>query len=117
MIKSSNGAKLHKITGFSLINDDLLQNITSRLPAVSFASASCVSKSWNKVCRRVLSRPKLVSALSLNPSPRVLFTDFFVTVFVSLIFFSVCFLLRKLTTFWNWSFVFMWELRILLITC
>ncbi|XP_021286594.1 F-box/LRR-repeat protein At5g63520-like isoform X2 [Herrania umbratica] len=50
------------------VNDDILQNILSRLPALSFAWAACVSKSWNKVCDRVLSRPKLVSALSLNPS-------------------------------------------------
>ncbi|KAF5476531.1 hypothetical protein F2P56_003278 [Juglans regia] len=54
------------------INDDLLHNILSRLPALSFASAACVSKSWNHLCNRILlSRPKLASALSLNPSPRI----------------------------------------------
>ncbi|XP_022770579.1 F-box/LRR-repeat protein At5g63520-like [Durio zibethinus] len=54
--------------GFAAVNDDILQNILFRLPALSFASAACVSKSWNNVCDRVLSCPKLVSALSLNPS-------------------------------------------------
>ncbi|KAJ0111310.1 hypothetical protein Patl1_01242 [Pistacia atlantica] len=58
-------------TGFALANEDLLQNILSRLPALSFASAACVSKSWNKVCNRILSRPKLSSALSLSPSHHV----------------------------------------------
>ncbi|OMP07711.1 hypothetical protein COLO4_07120 [Corchorus olitorius] len=57
--------------GFNLMNDDLLQKILSRLPATSFASAACVSKSWNAVCTRILSRPKLSSAVSLNRSPRV----------------------------------------------
>uniref|UniRef100_A0A2N9EN35 F-box domain-containing protein n=1 Tax=Fagus sylvatica TaxID=28930 RepID=A0A2N9EN35_FAGSY len=55
-------------TEFTLINDDALHNILARLPASSFASAACVSKSWNQVCNRILSRPKLASALSLNPS-------------------------------------------------
>ncbi|GMY15141.1 F-box/LRR-repeat protein At5g63520-like [Fagus crenata] len=54
--------------GFSQINDDVLQNILARLPALPFASAACVSKSWNRVCNRILTRPKLASALSLNPS-------------------------------------------------
>nr|KJB19812.1 hypothetical protein B456_003G119900 [Gossypium raimondii] len=54
--------------GFAAVNDDILQNILFRLPASSFASAACVSKSWNKVCDRVLTCPKLASALSLNPS-------------------------------------------------
>ncbi|XWS60247.1 hypothetical protein CRYUN_Cryun07bG0019700 [Craigia yunnanensis] len=54
--------------GFAAVNDDILQNILFRLPALSFATAACVSKSWNKVCDRVLSCPKLASALSLNPS-------------------------------------------------
>ncbi|XP_068306086.1 F-box/LRR-repeat protein At5g63520-like isoform X2 [Pyrus communis] len=56
---------------FSPINDDLLQKILSRLPALSFASAACVSKSWNQICSRILTRPKLASALSLHPSPKV----------------------------------------------
>ncbi|XP_008239495.1 PREDICTED: F-box/LRR-repeat protein At5g63520 [Prunus mume] len=54
----------------SPINDDLIYNILSRLPALSFASAACVSKSWNQICSRILSRPKLASALSLHPSPK-----------------------------------------------
>ncbi|KAK9995351.1 hypothetical protein SO802_020037 [Lithocarpus litseifolius] len=54
--------------GVSKINDDVLQNILGRLPALTFASAACVSKSWNRVCSRFLTRPKLASALSLNPS-------------------------------------------------
>ncbi len=57
--------------GVALINDDLLHNILLRLPASSFASAACVSKLWNLLCNRILSRPKLASALSLNPSPHV----------------------------------------------
>ncbi|XP_048445680.1 F-box/LRR-repeat protein At5g63520-like isoform X1 [Pyrus x bretschneideri] len=56
---------------FSPINDDLLHKILSRLPALSFASAACVSKSWNQICSRILTRPKLASALSLHPSPKV----------------------------------------------
>ncbi|XP_057423903.1 F-box/LRR-repeat protein At5g63520-like isoform X2 [Lotus japonicus] len=55
--------------GVSLLNEDLLHNILTRLPALSFASATCVSKTWNSVSNRILSRPKLSSALSLNPSP------------------------------------------------
>ncbi|CAN6585586.1 unnamed protein product [Malus baccata var. baccata] len=56
---------------FSPISDDLLHNILSRLPALTFASAACVSKSWNQICSRILNRPKLASALSLHPSPKV----------------------------------------------
>ncbi|XP_021905655.1 F-box/LRR-repeat protein At5g63520 [Carica papaya] len=59
------------IKGFALINEDLLQNILSRLPARSFSYAACVSKSWNIVCNRILSRPKLLSAFSLNPSSHI----------------------------------------------
>ncbi|KAJ0613823.1 putative F-box domain-containing protein [Helianthus annuus] len=51
-----------------LIGEDLLHNIVARLPATSFASAACVSRSWNLVCERVLSRPKLASACSFNRS-------------------------------------------------
>ncbi|KAF5732229.1 hypothetical protein HS088_TW18G00920 [Tripterygium wilfordii] len=57
--------------GIALMNEDLLQNVLYRLPAVSFASAACVSKSWNQLCNRILSRPKLASALSMNPSKQV----------------------------------------------
>ena len=57
---------------FELINDDVLQKILEKLPALSFASAACVSKTWNQLCNRILSRPKISSALSLNPSPNVI---------------------------------------------
>ncbi|XP_021909006.1 F-box/LRR-repeat protein At5g63520-like isoform X2 [Carica papaya] len=57
-----------KMGGFFSENDDIFQNILSRLPALSFASAACVNKSWYNGCGRILSRPKLVSALSCNPS-------------------------------------------------
>ncbi|XP_021287101.1 F-box/LRR-repeat protein At5g63520 [Herrania umbratica] len=63
--------------GFCLMNNDLLQNILSRLPATTFASAACVSKAWNATCNRVLSRPRLSSAMSLNPSPRVALQEVF----------------------------------------
>ncbi|RXH94043.1 hypothetical protein DVH24_016110 [Malus domestica] len=54
------------------INDDLLDDILSHRTAISFASAACVSKSsWNQICSRILARPKLASALSLHPSPKV----------------------------------------------
>ncbi|XP_062115919.1 F-box/LRR-repeat protein At5g63520 isoform X2 [Humulus lupulus] len=68
---SRNDTKLAKTTDFFPLTDDLLHNILSRLPAVSFASAACVSKSWNQLCNQVLSRPKLTSALSLDPSPKI----------------------------------------------
>ncbi|XP_010519504.1 PREDICTED: F-box/LRR-repeat protein At5g63520-like [Tarenaya hassleriana] len=48
---------------------DVLQNILGRLPAKSFAAAACVSRSWNKASRQILSRPRLATALSLNPDP------------------------------------------------
>ncbi|CAN1175246.1 F-box/LRR-repeat protein At5g63520, partial [Linum perenne] len=57
-----------KMNSFSDVSDDLMENIVSRMPALSFASSACVNKSWNKVCTRSLSSPKLASALSLNPS-------------------------------------------------
>ncbi|GMI75712.1 hypothetical protein like AT5G63520 [Hibiscus trionum] len=69
--------KLMQTIGFSLINDDLLQNILSRLPATSFASAASVSKAWNAACSRILSRPKLSSAISLNPLPLVALQEVF----------------------------------------
>ncbi|KAL1204002.1 F-box/LRR-repeat protein [Cardamine amara subsp. amara] len=49
------------------MNEDLLNNILLRLPAKSFAFASCVNRSWNRVSNRILSRPKLISAFSQNP--------------------------------------------------
>ena len=79
--ESSSKIKTHRTTTelssssssslFALLNDDVLQNILARLPALSFASATCVSKLWNRVCNRVLSRPKFASALSLDPCPFV----------------------------------------------
>ncbi|KAK9108515.1 hypothetical protein Syun_024526 [Stephania yunnanensis] len=54
--------------GFALIDEDVLQQILSRLPAKSFAFAACVCSSWTRVCARILSRPNLLSALSLNPN-------------------------------------------------
>ncbi|KFK28064.1 hypothetical protein AALP_AA8G467000 [Arabis alpina] len=50
------------------MNDDLLHNILLRLPAKSFAFASCVNRSWNSVCNRILSKPKMISAFSRNPN-------------------------------------------------
>ncbi|XWS60248.1 hypothetical protein CRYUN_Cryun07bG0019800 [Craigia yunnanensis] len=74
---SSSTPKLIETKGFSLMNDVLLQNILSRLPATSFASAAGVSKEWNAACTRILSRPKLSSAISLNPSPLVALQEVF----------------------------------------
>ncbi|XP_050275735.1 F-box/LRR-repeat protein At5g63520-like isoform X1 [Quercus robur] len=62
---------------FELINDDVLQKILEKLPALSFASAACVSKTWNQLCNRILSRPKISSALSLNPSPHIAVQEVF----------------------------------------
>ncbi|KAI3695860.1 hypothetical protein L1987_78862 [Smallanthus sonchifolius] len=50
---------------------DLLGNILARLPAVDFASANGSSSLFHHGCRRVLCRPKLSSACSLNPSLQV----------------------------------------------
>ncbi|XP_030458346.2 F-box/LRR-repeat protein At5g63520 isoform X1 [Syzygium oleosum] len=58
-------------SGMASMSEDLVANIVGRLPAVSFASAACVCKSWRRVCSQVLSRPKLASALSLNPSATI----------------------------------------------
>ncbi|KAL7616345.1 F-box/LRR-repeat protein At5g63520 [Lactuca sativa] len=58
-----------------LIGEDLLQNIVARLPAFSFASAACVSRSWNLVCDRVLCRPKLSSSCSFSSSLEVAVED------------------------------------------
>ncbi|KAK6123741.1 hypothetical protein DH2020_042513 [Rehmannia glutinosa] len=54
------------ISGIDDLGDDLMQNILSRLPALYFASAACVSRSWNSLCNRILSYPKLSSAVSFN---------------------------------------------------
>lgn len=60
-----------KIRSIDVIGEDLLQNVLSRLPALSFASAACVSRFWNLLCDSILSTPKLSSALSQNPSLKV----------------------------------------------
>ncbi|KAK1428528.1 hypothetical protein QVD17_17363 [Tagetes erecta] len=57
------------------VGEDLLQNIVARLPALTFASAACVSRSWNCVCGRVLSRPKLSSACSVKPTLKAAFEE------------------------------------------
>ncbi|KAJ6386822.1 hypothetical protein OIU78_016700 [Salix suchowensis] len=59
------------MTSFASINEDLVQNIVRRLPASSFASAACVSKSWNQICNQILSKPKFASAFSLNQDEKV----------------------------------------------
>ncbi|KHG03214.1 hypothetical protein F383_27802 [Gossypium arboreum] len=69
--------KLMETNGFSLMNEDLLRNILSRLPATSFASAATVSKTWNAACCHILSRPKLSSAISLKPLPLVALQEVF----------------------------------------
>ncbi|KAL7191685.1 hypothetical protein ACSBR2_023715 [Camellia fascicularis] len=58
-------------SSIDIIGEDLLRNVLSRLPALSFASAACVSRSWNSLCNLLLSCPKLSSAFSLNPSLRI----------------------------------------------
>ncbi|KAB2089473.1 hypothetical protein E1A91_A03G068700v1 [Gossypium mustelinum] len=69
--------KLMETNGFSLMNEDLLRNILSRLPATSFASAATVSKTWNAACCHILSRPKFSSAISLKPLPLVALQEVF----------------------------------------
>ncbi|XP_030454519.1 F-box/LRR-repeat protein At5g63520-like isoform X1 [Syzygium oleosum] len=54
-------------SGFGSVDEDVLESILRRLPATTFASAACVSRSWHRVCGRILSRPKLATALSLDP--------------------------------------------------
>ncbi|RDX82443.1 F-box/LRR-repeat protein, partial [Mucuna pruriens] len=54
--------------GISRLNDDMIYNILARLPALSFATAACVNKTWYRVCTQILFHPKFVSAFSLNPS-------------------------------------------------
>ncbi|KAL5543880.1 hypothetical protein UlMin_007664 [Ulmus minor] len=61
---SRNDTKLPKTTWFARLTDYLFHNALSKLPAMSFASAACDSKSWNRICNHVLSRSKLTSALS-----------------------------------------------------
>ncbi|XP_043813413.1 F-box/LRR-repeat protein At5g63520 isoform X3 [Manihot esculenta] len=59
-------------SGFGSLSEDILEKILRRLPAPSLASAACVSKLWYQNCNRILSRPKLASAISLNPSLEVI---------------------------------------------
>ncbi|XP_050225671.1 F-box/LRR-repeat protein At5g63520 [Mercurialis annua] len=54
--------------GFNSINEDIVEKILTKLPALALASAACVCKSWHLSSNRILSRPKLASAISLNPS-------------------------------------------------
>ncbi|KAK4480764.1 hypothetical protein RD792_011614 [Penstemon davidsonii] len=56
------------IVGIDDLGEDLMRNILSRLPALSFASAACVSRYWNFLCNLVLSYPKLSSAASFSSS-------------------------------------------------
>lgn len=78
--KSENWKKMKTDTvPIAAMNEDLLHNILLRLPAKSFAFASCVNRSWSSVCNRILSRPKMISAFSRNPDQLVSF--FFVIPF------------------------------------
>ncbi|EEF51761.1 conserved hypothetical protein [Ricinus communis] len=54
--------------GFDSFSEDIVEKILRKLPALSLASAACVCKSWYHNSNRILSRPKLASAISLNPS-------------------------------------------------
>jgi hypothetical protein len=40
------------------------------VPDLSFVYAACAGKSWNQVCHRILSKPKLASAFSLDPDEK-----------------------------------------------
>lgn len=102
--------KTHRTTPwFEEINGDVLQNILERLPAVWFASATCVSKQWNRVCNRILSRPKLASALSLNPSLDVY-------IYIYLPFYPLSSLSVSHNFFSNWSWIFfcwkIWQIAV-----
>ncbi|KAJ8534192.1 hypothetical protein K7X08_007516 [Anisodus acutangulus] len=55
-------------TTIDSIDNNLLHNILSRLPALACANAACVSRSWNHIISSLLSNPNLSSVLSLNPS-------------------------------------------------
>jgi hypothetical protein len=69
--KSENSKKMKTdmadMVPIAAMNEDLLHNILLRLPAKSFAFASCVNRFWSSVCNRILSRPKMISAFSRNP--------------------------------------------------
>ncbi|KAL8097857.1 F-box/LRR-repeat protein At5g63520-like [Apium graveolens] len=68
-----------------VIGEDNLRNVLSRLPSSSFASAACVSRSWNRICDTVLYTPKLSSAFSTNPSLQEAVEEVFNKVFAELI--------------------------------
>ncbi|ERN09892.1 hypothetical protein AMTR_s00013p00143880 [Amborella trichopoda] len=46
--------------------EELWENILGRLPAKAFAKACVTCHSWNRICNRILSRPKLLCALSVH---------------------------------------------------
>ncbi|XP_011624870.1 F-box/LRR-repeat protein At5g63520 isoform X2 [Amborella trichopoda] len=48
--------------------EELWDNILGRLPAKTFARACITCRPWNRICNRVLSRPKFLSTLSLRPT-------------------------------------------------
>ncbi|CAL9244157.1 unnamed protein product, partial [Arabidopsis halleri] len=73
--KSKKKPAMNDMVFIASMNDDLLHNILLRLPAKSFAFASCVNRSWNSVCNRILSRPKMISAFSRNPDQLVVETN------------------------------------------
>ncbi|XP_031504047.1 F-box/LRR-repeat protein At5g63520 isoform X2 [Nymphaea colorata] len=50
-----------------ILPPDIMEKILSRLPARSFAAAASTCRSWNCLCDRILSQPKLLSALSSDP--------------------------------------------------
>lgn len=49
------------------LGDDVINDIMKRLPARSMACAACVCRSWRNHAAKILSTPKLISALSQNP--------------------------------------------------
>ncbi|PIA51064.1 hypothetical protein AQUCO_01100115v1 [Aquilegia coerulea] len=53
------------------MEEDILIDILIRLSASSFASASCVNRFWTQVGNHILIRPKLLSAISLNPNLKI----------------------------------------------
>ncbi|ERN09890.1 F-box/LRR-repeat protein At5g63520 [Amborella trichopoda] len=59
------GGELERERAASL-PEELWENILGRLPAKAFAKACVTCHSWNCICNRILSRPKLLSALSVH---------------------------------------------------
>ncbi|CAN4089889.1 unnamed protein product [Withania somnifera] len=58
-----------------MIGEDILYKIFTKLPAVECAAVACVNRSWNVTINRLLSLPKLSSAVSLNASLPVAVND------------------------------------------